>query len=264
MKKQLKYTLFILTGMLTLSAPNLKAADKNIVDTAMAAGDFKILSKALEITGLNEGLKGKGSFTVFAPTDEAFMRLPKGTLQTLLKPENKDQLTKVLRYHVIPGSVDGATAVTLKDAKTLNGEKVTVQFKNAALYINQSRVTATDIVATNGVIHVVDNVLIPKDISPKKSVKINVTGKNAVSEKILMDAIGVGVDLFNAGNEKACESVYKIAVMAVLEIKPKAIDKDLFTKITKTLTKVESEDNIRANAWSLRRAIDAMLVKLVK
>lgn len=267
MKKQLKQTFFILTGMLALSASNLKAADKDIVDTAVAAGDFKILAKALEITGLDKALKGKGPFTVFAPTDEAFMRLPKGTLQTLLKPENKDQLAKVLTYHAVSGKVSGATAVTLKDAKTLNGEKVTIQFKNAALYVNKSRITATDIAASNGVIHVVDNVLVPKNLSPKKAAKPTVkvvTGKNAVSEKILVDAIDVGVDLFNGGNEKACASVYQIAVMAVLEIKPKGLDKELVTKVKKTLVAVASDDDARANAWALRRAIDGMMAKLTK
>ncbi|MFT5904550.1 MAG: putative surface protein with fasciclin (FAS1) repeats [Cryomorphaceae bacterium] len=261
MKRQLQQTLCILTGVFALSASNIKAADKDIVDTAVAAGDFKILAKALQATGLDKALKGKGPFTVFAPTDKAFMRLPKGTLATLLKPENKAQLSSILTYHVVSGNVNGATAVSLKEAKTLNGEKLKIQFKNAGLYINKSRITATDINASNGVIHVIDNVLIPKNLKPTSSA---VVGKDAVSEKILTDAIDVGVDLFNDDNEKACATIYKIAVMAVLEIKPNALDKRDLASIKKTLAAVNASKNQRANAWSLRRAMNAILAKLSK
>ena len=261
MKKQLQQTFCLLSGIFALGASSLNAADKDIVDTALAAGDFKILAKALQATGLDKALKGDGPFTVFAPTDDAFMRLPKGTLQTLLKPENKEQLASILTYHVVSGNVDGATAVTLKDAKTLNGEKLKIEFKNAALYINKSRITATDVKASNGVIHVIDNVLIPKNLKPTQSL---VSGKDAVSKKILTDAIDIGVDLFNADNEKACASIYNIAVMAVLQIAPKALDKSDLAKLKKTLTAVGGSDDQRANAWALRRAMDAALIKLSK
>jgi uncharacterized surface protein with fasciclin (FAS1) repeats len=261
MKKQLQQTLCVLTGVFALSASNIQAAAKDIVDTAVAAGDFKILAKALQAAGLDKALKGKGPFTVFAPTDKAFMRLPKGTLETLLKPENKSQLTSILTYHVVAGNVDGATAATLKEAKTLNGEKLKIQFKNAALYLNKSRITATDIKATNGVIHVIDSVLIPKNLKPTSTVAV---GKDAVSEKILTDAIDVGVDLFNDDNEKACAAVYKIAVMAVLEIKPMALDKRDLASIKDTLATVNTSENQRENAWALRRVMNAILTKLGK
>ena len=266
MKRQLQQTLCVLTGIFAISASNVKAA-KDIVDTAVGAGDFKILAKALQVTGLDKALKSKGPFTVFAPTDKAFMRLPKGTLNSLLKPENKDQLAQILKYHVVAGKVNGGTAVTLKEAKTLNGEKLKIQFKNAALYINKSRITATDVAASNGVIHVIDNVLIPKNLKsskPAKPAKPAVAGKDAVSEKILTDAIDVGVDLFNADNEKACAAIYKIAVMAVLEIKPKALSNADIAKIKKTLAAVGASKDDRANAWALRRAMNAILVKVGK
>lgn len=250
-----------MTGILSVAASNVKAADKDIVETAVAAGDFKILAKALQASGLDKALKEEGAFTVFAPTDEAFLRLPKGTLDNLLLPENKDQLVSILTYHVVSGNVDGATAVTLKEAKTLNGEKLNISFKNAALYLDKSRVTATDVQASNGVIHVIDNVLIPKNFKPVQS---SVKGKGPVSKKIITDAIDVGVDLFNAGNEKACAAIYKISVMAVLEIAPEALDQSDLEGLKKAVSKVNASNDQRANAWTLRRAMDATLVKLGK
>ncbi len=261
MRNKLKQSCCLMTGILAVASSNLKAADKDIVDTAVAAGDFKILAKALQVTGLDKALKEKGPFTVFAPTDEAFMRLPKGTLDTLLQPENKDQLVSILTYHVVSGSVDGATAVTLKEATTLNGEKLEVAFKNAALYLDKSRVTATDIKATNGVIHVIDSVLIPKNLKAAQSV---VKGKGPVSLKILTDAIDVGVDLFNDGNEKDCAVLYEMAITAVLEIAPEALDQSDLDNMKKSLTTVNNSDDHRANAWTLRRTIDSILVKLSK
>lgn len=261
MRKKLTKASCLVTGILALAASNLSAADKDIVDTAVAAGDFKILAKALQVTGLDKALKEKGPFTVFAPTDEAFMRLPKGTLDSLLLPENKDQLVSILTYHVVSGNVDGATAVTLKEAKTLNGEKLEISFKNAALYLDKSRVTATDVKSSNGVIHVIDNVLIPKNFKASQAV---VEGKGPVSKKIFSDAINVGVDLFNDGDEKACAAIYKIAVMAVLEIAPEALGKSDLDSMKETLAKVNASDDQRANAWTLRRTMDAMFVKLSK
>jgi uncharacterized surface protein with fasciclin (FAS1) repeats len=261
MKNYLKLPCYLVIGTFAVATSLVKAADKDIVDTAVAAGDFKILAKALQVTGLDKALKEEGSFTVFAPTDEAFMRLPKGTLDTLLQPENKDQLVSILTYHVVAGNVDGATAVTLKEATTLNGEKLEVAFKNAALYLDKSRVTATDIKATNGVIHVIDSVLIPKNIKQAQSL---VKGKGPVSKKILSDAIDVGVDLFNADNEAACAAIYKIAVIAVFEIAPEALDQTDLNNLEKALVKVNASDDQRANAWTLRRAMDAIFVKLSK
>ncbi len=259
MRKQTLRTICLLTGLYTCSGSGLKAAEKDIVDTAVAAGDFKLLAKALQATGLDKALKEKGEFTVFAPSDEAFMRLPKGTLESLLLPENKDQLISVLTYHVVPGKVDGATAVTLKEAKTLNGEKLEIGFKNAALYLNQSRVTATDIKASNGVIHLIDNVLIPKGLKASQAL---VKGKRPVSKKIFSDAIDVGVDLFNDGDEKSCAAIYKIAVMAVLEMAPEALDQADLDSMQKTLSAVNSSNDARANAWTLRRTMDAIFKKL--
>jgi uncharacterized surface protein with fasciclin (FAS1) repeats len=133
----------------------------DIVDTAVKAGSFKTLAAALKAAGLVETLKGKGPFTVFAPTDEAFAKLPKGTLESLLEPENKEKLVAILTYHVVPGKVKAADVVKLKDAKTVQGSKVQIDTKDG-VKVDDAKVTKTDIECTNGVIHVIDTVLIPE------------------------------------------------------------------------------------------------------
>ena len=135
---------------------------QNIVDTAVAAGQFKTLAAALDAAGLIYTVKGVGPFTVFAPTDAAFAKLPAGTVENLLKPENKDQLTAILTYHVVPGKVMAADVVKLKEAKTVNGKMLQVRVNGSNVMINDANVTATDIAASNGVIHVIDSVVLPQ------------------------------------------------------------------------------------------------------
>ena len=135
---------------------------KDIVDTASEAGSFGTLLAAAEAAGLVETLKSEGPFTVFAPTDAAFAALPEGTVETLLLPENKDQLTAILTYHVVPGKVMAADVVKLSSATTANGSDVSIRVEDQTVFVNDSTVTATDIEASNGVIHVVDTVILPK------------------------------------------------------------------------------------------------------
>ena len=134
---------------------------KDIVDTAVAAGNFKTLAAALTAADLIETLKGKGPFTVFAPTDKAFGKLPKGTVEELLKPENKEKLTAILTYHVVPGRVMAADVVKLSKAKTVQGSEAKIRVKDGKVYVDDAQVTATDIKAGNGVIHVIDSVILP-------------------------------------------------------------------------------------------------------
>ncbi len=137
-------------------------AAKDIVDTAVAAGSFNTLAAALTHAGLVETLKGPGPFTVFAPTDEAFAKLPAGTLDTLLKPESKDKLTGILTYHVVAGNVKAADVVKLTSAKTVNGKEVKIVVKDGKVVLNGNvNVTKTDIETSNGTIHVIDGVLLP-------------------------------------------------------------------------------------------------------
>lgn len=134
---------------------------KDIVDTAISAGNFTTLATALGAAGLVDTLKSEGPFTVFAPTDEAFAKLPAGTVETLLKPENKDQLTAILTYHVVPGKMKAADVVKLTEAKTVNGKPLSISVKGGSVMINGAKVTAADVAASNGVIHVIDSVILP-------------------------------------------------------------------------------------------------------
>ena len=138
-----------------------KGERKDIVDTAVAAGKFETLAAALGAADLVDTLKGDGPFTVFAPTDEAFAKLPEGTVENLLKPENRDQLVAILTYHVVPGSVMAADVVKLDKAATVNGQSVMIQVADGGVQIDNANVIATDIKATNGVIHVIDTVILP-------------------------------------------------------------------------------------------------------
>lgn len=137
------------------------AADKDIVDTAIAAGEFKTLAAALTAAGLVDTIKGKGPFTVFAPTDAAFAKLPAGTVESLLKPENKAKLTAILTYHVVSGMVMAVDVTKLTEAKTVEGAKVSVKVDGGKVIINNATVAKADVVASNGVIHVIDTVLMP-------------------------------------------------------------------------------------------------------
>jgi len=133
----------------------------DIVDTAIA-GKFSTLVAAVKAAGLVETLKGAGPFTVFAPTDEAFAKLPTGTLDSLLKAENKTKLANILKYHVVAGKVMAADVVKLHSAKTVEGQDVNIKTVNGAVTVENAHVTKTDIEASNGVIHVIDSVLLPK------------------------------------------------------------------------------------------------------
>ena len=135
---------------------------KDIVDTAVGAGSFNTLVAAVKAAGLVDTLKGKGPFTVFAPTDDAFKKLPPGTLEDLLKPENKEKLKGILTYHVVAGKVMAKDVVKMKSAKTVNGQSVTISMKDKDVMDDNAKVTKTDIVCSNGVIHVIDAVVLPK------------------------------------------------------------------------------------------------------
>jgi uncharacterized surface protein with fasciclin (FAS1) repeats len=136
------------------------AANGDIIETAAAAGSFNTLAKAIEAAGLTETLKGDGPFTVFAPTDEAFARLPQGTVEALLK--DKAKLTAILTYHVVPGNVSSTDVAGMSSAKTLNGQQLSIKAKGGKVMIDQATVIQADIEADNGVIHVIDRVLMPE------------------------------------------------------------------------------------------------------
>ncbi len=154
--------LFPLAVLLMLGMPAM-GAEKDIVDTAVAAGSFKTLAAALQAADLVDTLKGSGPFTVMAPTDEAFAKLPAGTVESLLKPENKAKLVKILTYHVIPGKAMASDVVQLngKTVKTVQGSPASIKVSGGEVMINNAKVIKTDIPCTNGVIHVIDAVILP-------------------------------------------------------------------------------------------------------
>jgi len=158
--------LSFLAAALALNAVPAKAEDagqKDIVDTAVGAGSFKTLAAALKAADLVETLKGKGPFTLLAPTDDAFAKLPAGTVETLLKPENKAKLVKILTYHVIGAKAMAADVVKMTSAKTVQGSEVKITVADGKVKVDGANVIKTDIECSNGVIHVIDAVIMPKE-----------------------------------------------------------------------------------------------------
>ncbi len=221
-------------------------ADKNIPETASAAGNFDTLVAAVKAGGLAEALSGEGPFTVFAPTDEAFAKLPEGTLESLLKPENKQKLADILKYHVVPGRVYSEDAVAAKVAKTLQGSPIGISVTSSGAKINESKLIATDIDATNGVIHVIDSVLLP----PAKGVDARQTLQNAVAQ---------GAELFNSGHHAACADLYENTLNGLMSAELSGSVKGHMTTV---LTRARAQHCATDRAWTLRRGIDQMYAQL--
>ena len=152
----------LVAAAMIVAVGQAQSANKDIVDTAVAAGSFTTLAKALQAADLVDTLKGTGPFTVFAPTDAAFAKLPPGTLDDLLKPANKAKLRRILTYHVVPGRVTAADVVKLTSAKAVSGDTVAIKATGGSVMVGGSQVVKTDIDASNGVIHVIDSVILPK------------------------------------------------------------------------------------------------------
>ena len=166
-KQGLRVTSIVMAAAVVLSLAigayaSPKAASQDIVDTAVAAGSFKTLATALQAAGLVDTLKGKGPFTVFAPTDEAFAKLPPGTVEDLLKLENKEKLVAILTYHVVPGKDLASQVTKMSSAKTVNGQSLAISVDGGTVMIDNAKVIKTDILCSNGVIHVIDSVVLPK------------------------------------------------------------------------------------------------------
>ncbi len=160
----MKHTIAIIaTAVSLLGAPSVSGGnvpEKNIVEIAVGAGQFNTLVAAVKAAGLVDTLSGKGPFTVFAPTDDAFAKLPDGTVASLLKPENKDKLVAVLTYHVLAGKVPASAVKTMK-AKTVNGQELSLKVSDTGVTVDSANVVKTDIMGSNGVIHVIDSVILP-------------------------------------------------------------------------------------------------------
>jgi uncharacterized surface protein with fasciclin (FAS1) repeats len=159
--KSMTFTSLALIAITAAVVPARAQHTQNIVGTAVAAGSFTTLAKALEAADLVATLEGPGPFTVFAPTDAAFAKLPPGTLENLLKPENKAMLRRVLTYHVVPGKVLAADVVKMSSAKAVSGDTLLIAVNGGTVMVDNARIVKTDVAASNGVIHVIDTVLLP-------------------------------------------------------------------------------------------------------
>lgn len=210
-------------GALLLTTPasaQNRGAKPNIVETAQDAGQFSTLLAAAKAADLVGALTGDGPLTVFAPTDDAFASLPKGTVEDLLKPENKDKLAAILLYHVVPGDVFASDAVRAEEAETLQGETVTFSIANGRLRVNESNVIANDIETSNGVIHIIDKVLLPENLpgdEPHGRLVIGVyTGStsDALASQLRIDGDSFVIShvIKGSGAEKAGLKQYDVVV----------------------------------------------------
>lgn len=221
-------------------------ASDSIPVTAKKAGKFKTLLAAAKAAGLDRALAGKGPFTVFAPTDDAFAKLPKGTVASLLKPKNKSKLIAVLKYHVVKGRVFSEDALAAKRAKTLQGHYVHVSVKSGKARINQSNLIATDIDASNGVIHVIDSVLLPPQ---KKKVSAN------DARRMIERAVARGAHLYNKGHHAACAKIY-MQTMSEMVAYGDNLPKSLMTTMTSTMSQAKKISCATTRAWTLRHGLD--------
>jgi uncharacterized surface protein with fasciclin (FAS1) repeats len=248
-------------GPFSLEIESVKAGDetaqptpakggKTLVDVAKAAGGFKTLLAAATAADLAGVLAGDGPLTVLAPTDEAFAKLPAGTVESLLKPENRGKLVAILKNHVIAGNVSLSKALELREGPTLQGTKIPVRFDDGRVKIGAATLVKADIQASNGLIHVIDQVLIPA--LPESS--------PSGPAKLIELAIERGVPLFNKGDAMACAAVYEItceALQAMDELCEKS-RKDL----AQALQSARSESSPRQQAWILRKGLDLAWIRL--
>jgi len=241
----------LLATLLTAPLPaqhtsrNTPAASPSIPQVAKNAGVFGTLLAAVDAAGLTETLLGRGPFTLFAPTDEAFSRLPANTVRDLLKPENREQLRTLLTYHVVAGRVAAAQARTVRSANTVAGQALRISEQNGELRINDATVRIADVPASNGIVHVIDRVLSPTDAP----------SSNANSATALIDyAIDRGAPLYNDGQPSATVAVYEVAITALLTSERSSLSSDAQRELRSALR--ESRPNARERATSLRRALD--------
>jgi len=217
-----------------------------IPEIAKDSGTFEILLAAAKAAGLADVLGSTGPFTVFAPTDEAFEKLPKGTVEMLLKPENKSKLVDILKYHVIPGRVYSERVLESKALKTLQGSPASVSLKDGSPRIEQAKILKTDIDATNGVIHVIDSVIIPPPA-------------NTNTQRKLTEAIAEGAPLFNAGHHAECAEIYRNTMN---ELMSTSLPNTMKQHMSSVIRKADNTQCVTEKAWVLRRGIDQMYEQL--
>jgi len=249
-------------AVLALSAPIASAqhgsrTGQTIPAVAKTAGTFTTLLAAVDAAGLTETLLGRGPFTVFAPTDEAFRKLPSGTVDELLKPQNRERLRTILTYHVVAGRVTAGQARQTRSAQTVAGQSVRISTEGETLRINDATVRIADVPASNGLIHVIDRVLIPAE-SRSNGNDANGSGGNAAA---LIDlAIERGAPLYNDGQPAATVAIYEVAATALLA--GNAVTDDAQRTLRNALRDATRGGSAREKALTLRAALDEARRKL--
>ena len=215
--------------------------------TAAKAKTFETLLAAVKAAGLAEVLSGKGPFTVFAPTHKAFGKLPKGTVDSLLKPENRAKLFAILKFHVVSGRVYSNAALSLGKAKTLQGGSIQIAANENGAIVNDAKLVALDIDASNGVIHVIDRVLIPG-----KNQKVG----SAEAKQMIEHAINRGVDLYNSGHHISCTEVYEQAARKIVQYGDDQMPPLAMSSLKSALAMTKHSQCMTTNAWTLRRGLN--------
>ena len=232
----------------------------DLLGVAKAAGKFETLLAAVDAAGLTDALEGDGPFTILAPSDKAFEALPKGTVEKLLKKENLDQLKSILTYHVISGKVSAGDALNAKSAKTLNGQAVEFAIDSGTFKVNGATIVKTDIAGDNGVIHVIDAVLMPKSKEQaKEKAQAEAGEKKKAKEKVdpiklIEDAIERGVPTYNDGDPAGCAAIYKECLEKI--VADEATDEELRETLGKVLDMSEQADGDQELAWLYRNGLD--------
>lgn len=222
-------------------------ATDNIAATAIKAGSFKTLVAAAQAAGLVDALSSKGPLTVFAPTDEAFAKLPAGTVESLLKPENKAKLAGILKYHVVAGRVYSADALAAGKAATLQGQSVRISVKDGVAKVNDARLLSTDLDASNGVIHVIDAVILPPQ---HKQAALT-------PHQMIEAAIHEGAPLFNAGHPSECAKVYMTTAKQLLAMDNHGMCSTTAHNLQTAVSKAEQCGCSNSQAWTMRHALDS-------
>ena len=235
--------------------PALSAGEKlNIVDAAVKAGSFKTLAAALGAAELVDALKGDGPFTVFAPTEEAFSKFPEGTVESLLEAQNRNKLVNILKYHVVSGRIYSDAALKAGRVKTLEGKEVAVAANEKGAFVNVANLVATDLDAANGVIHVIDSVLIPVN-SQKSSRKMR---------GMLERAVAHGSRLYNAGHSKECAQLYSDTMHKMLSYEDHSMSPRTVRAHKMVLYRAERTQCDDSRAWLLRQGMDLAHQALMK
>ncbi len=232
----------------------------SIPQVAKTAGSFTTLLAAVDAAGLTETLLGRGPFTVFAPTDEAFRRLPSGTVDELLRPQNRDRLRTILTYHVVAGRVTAAQARMVRSAQTVAGQNVRVSTDGELLRINDATVRIADVPASNGLIHVIDRVLIPAETANGGDSNGNGSTASGSAADLIDLAIARGAPLYNDGQPAATVAIYEVAATALLA--GNAVTDDAARILRTALRDATRNGSAREKALALRAALDESRRKL--